>query len=92
MFEVIRTMVKQLTVNEDAPMSNADAEKEAKAMMMKYNKDIEEREKEIGKVYIPLEEKENGSFIPEARVNETFAQEKVTGREQISEKEKQIGE
>ena len=99
-FSAIGEIIKNLTVNENASstMSDADAEKEAEAIVLKYNKDIEEKEKELGRIHISLDEKEEEEgIVPQAQVNEILAgQTAIEVKKQKDEKEQtqenQIGE
>ncbi len=95
-FDALGEIYKNLTVNENATaIDEKKAEQEAEKIAMEYNGDIEEKEKELGKIHIPLEEKE--SFVPEAQVNESLAgktakEVKMQKDEKEKMQEKQIGE
>lgn len=85
-FDALGEIYKNLTVNENVTAIDEEkAKKEAEKIAMKYNEDIEEKEKEVGEVHISLEEKEEKeSIVPEAKVDEALADK--TAKEKATEK------
>ncbi len=72
LFDGIRTIHRELTVNEEIEIDSKEIQKEVEAIIAQQTRNLEKLAVEVSSVNISLEE-EPESFVPQAKVNEILA-------------------